>query len=107
MMQVVEGMERIGKVFLKKTRKGKIKRVLREHYLRDDLQTAPDGGWADGGCIVIDTNVALHQIDFLDTTSASGALRNVIILQTVLDEVKHRSVAVFVRLKKMVQATGR
>lgn len=106
-MQVVEGMERIGKVFLKKTRKGKIKRVLREHYLRDDLQTAPDGGWADGGCIVIDTNVALHQIDFLDTTSASGALRNVIILQTVLDEVKHRSVAVFVRLKKMVQATGR
>jgi hypothetical protein len=84
---------------------------------------------------VVDTNVALHQIDFLESTvrnpfaqssypacchrrhthslstwieqSASGALRNVIILQTVLEEVKHRSMSVFVRLKTMVQAAGR
>lgn len=34
-------------------------------------------------------------------------MRNVIVLQTVLDEVKHRSVPVFMRLKKLVQATGR
>jgi hypothetical protein len=44
-------MERLGKVFLKGTRKGKIKRILREHYLRDDIAACPDGGWANGGII--------------------------------------------------------
>ena len=152
-----------------------MQKVVREHYLRDDIPVEPDGGWADGACILIDTNVALHQvddmsvwvrgcvgvvypsavvyifnqkpgdkprlwrmeishglvevfvsqIDFLDTASASGDLKNVIVVQTVLEEVrslnvritndfdsgcrqvKHRNVSVFNRLKTMIQTVGR
>ena len=84
-------MERHGKVFVKTTRRGQVGRglsassegegklpdcfvltiwwvalqvqkIVREHYLRDDIAMEPDGGWADGCCVLIDTNVALHQV---------------------------------------------
>jgi hypothetical protein len=38
-------MDRKFKVFIKKTRKGQVRKVVREHYLRDDILTEPDGGW--------------------------------------------------------------
>jgi len=95
------------KCFFKKTRKGQIKKVVKEHYVRDDIASEPDGGWGEGGCIVIDTNVALHQMDFLDVATTDGALRNMIVLQTVLEEVKHRNLSVYKRLKAMVQTGGR
>ena len=63
--------------------------------------------WGEGSCIVIDTNVALHQMDFLDVAATDGVLRNMIVLQTVLEEVKHRNLSVFKRLKTMVQTGGR
>uniref|UniRef100_A0A7S4N145 Ribosomal RNA-processing protein 44 n=1 Tax=Guillardia theta TaxID=55529 RepID=A0A7S4N145_GUITH len=100
-------MDRQSKIFIKKTRRGVVKKVIREHYLRDDLPTEPDGGWSDGRCVVIDTNVALHQMDFLEVTTSEGVLSNVILLQTVLSEVKHRNLAMYKRLKGMAQAHGR
>lgn len=93
-------------------------KVVREHYLRDDiwcgsevcleckqeatvLQREP--------CIesslcpyphylVPDTNVVLHQIDVLE----DPVIRNVIILQTVLQEVRHRSAPIYKRLKDII-----
>ena len=49
-----------------------VQKIVREHYLRDDIAMEPDGGWADGGCVLIDTNVALHQV----RTQVSTRLRN-------------------------------
>lgn len=48
--------------------------------------------------LVLDTNVVLHQIDILE----EEALKNVIILQTVLEEVKHQNTAIFQRLLEIV-----
>lgn len=48
--------------------------------------------------VIPDTNVVLHQIDVLE----DPVIRNVIILQTVLQEVRHRSAPVYKRLKDMI-----
>lgn len=48
--------------------------------------------------LVLDTNVVLHQIDVLE----EDALKNVIILQTVLEEVKHQNTATFQRLLEII-----
>ena len=93
------------KTFVKKTKKGAVVKVVREHYLRDDvwcgvtgcklckqqdkppvLQRCPDV--VSDICkyphlILPDTNVILHQTDFLQ----DAAITNVVILQTVLQEV--------------------
>ncbi|KAI8457755.1 hypothetical protein BY996DRAFT_6889341 [Phakopsora pachyrhizi] len=57
--------------------------------------------------LVLDTNVILRQIDLLEA-SAFGT--DLIIPQTVLDEVRHRSLPVFNRLKALINesdSTGR
>lgn len=48
--------------------------------------------------LMLDTNVVLHQIDILE----DDALKNVIILQTVLEEVKHQNTATFQRLLEII-----
>ncbi|XP_048388312.1 exosome complex exonuclease RRP44 [Stegostoma tigrinum] len=117
------------KSFVKKTRSGGVLKVVREHYLRDDILC----GWAPceecgsrGQCpspgqnptpsgltdsphtdsqlcprphyLLPDTNVVLHQIDILE----DPAIQNVVILQTVLQEVRHRSAPVYKRIKDVV-----
>jgi hypothetical protein len=61
--------------------------VVREHYLRDDIYS---GSPLDAECpdaehklaadaphyLVIDTNVALHQIDFLEHDSTTNVVRS-------------------------------
>ncbi|XP_041971274.1 exosome complex exonuclease RRP44 [Aricia agestis] len=108
------------KTFLTKTKRGNILKIVREHYLRDDLLC---GSAACDVCphkddeiileaepssvcdlfqnhhyLILDTNVVLHQIDVLE----EDALKNVIILQTVLEEVKHRNTAIFKRLLDII-----
>ncbi|XP_026737585.1 exosome complex exonuclease RRP44 [Trichoplusia ni] len=108
------------KTFLTKTKRGNIIKIVREHYLRDDLLC---GSAACNTCphrddelvldsdpesicalfdyphyLILDTNVVLHQIDVLE----EDALKNVIILQTVLEEVKHQNTAVFQRLLEVI-----
>ncbi|XP_059056639.1 exosome complex exonuclease RRP44 [Achroia grisella] len=108
------------KTFLTKTKRGNILKIVREHYLRDDLLC---GSAACNVCphkddeyvldtkpesictlfdyphyLVLDTNVVLHQIDVLE----ENALTNVIILQTVLEEVKHQNTAIFQRLLEVI-----
>ncbi|XP_074155335.1 exosome complex exonuclease RRP44 isoform X1 [Sminthopsis crassicaudata] len=109
------------RTFLKKTRAGGVLKIVREHYLRDDI------GCGASGCIeccsaqegpaleprprdpesilcpqphylLPDTNVLLHQIDILE----DPVIRNVILLQTVLQEVRNRSAPVYKRIRDLI-----
>ncbi|XP_027035128.1 exosome complex exonuclease RRP44 [Tachysurus fulvidraco] len=106
------------KTFVKKTRSGGVLKIVREHYLRDDIwcgsevcseckDEAPalqcDPCIESNLCtfphyLIPDTNVVLHQIDILE----DPLIRNVIILQTVLQEVRHRSAPVYKRIKDAI-----
>lgn len=93
-------------------------KIVREHYLRDDIWCGSEvctvckqesTELQKDACIesnlysfphylVPDTNVVLHQIDVLE----DPLIKNVIILQTVLQEVRHRSAPVYRRLKDIL-----
>ncbi|KAH9815278.1 hypothetical protein DFH28DRAFT_1027175 [Melampsora americana] len=53
----------------------------------------------NGHYLMIDTNVILRQIDLLESAAFGSDL---IISQTVLDEVRHRSLPIFNRLKALI-----
>ncbi|XP_042040282.1 exosome complex exonuclease RRP44 homolog A-like [Salvia splendens] len=102
------------KSFVKKTKQGKVLKVVREHYLRDDIYCgAPfckvcnvTGARLDSNAstiIVVDTNVVLHQIDLLE----NPAVDNVVVLSIVLEEVKNKNLAVYNRLRALCSNTLR
>lgn len=83
------------KVFLKKTKKGSIVKIVREHYLRDDiscgsdicencghdkgpvLEKEPENRstlFAKPHYIIPDTNVVLHQVHLIINLSLDGYL---------------------------------
>ncbi|KAL7747161.1 exosome catalytic subunit dis3 [Sorochytrium milnesiophthora] len=107
------------KAFVKRTKKGNVVTVVKEHYLRDDIycgsRLCTKCGQADpvlaaepislkGGDVlgphylVPDTNLFLQNMDFVE----HPAMRDVIILQTVLEEVKHRNINVYNRLRAVI-----
>lgn len=53
--------------------------------------------------LLLDTNVILDQIDILE----EEVLKNIIILTTVLDEVKHKSSSIFKRFKDIIGNSNR
>ena len=53
--------------------------------------------------LILDTNIVLEQIDLVE----SEGLSNVIILQTVLQEVRHRSSPIYKRLKDVIANQAR
>lgn len=99
--------------------------IVREHYLRDDIwcgselcttcdhrvhdkildaaPESPNPNYAFPHYVVLDTNVVLDQIDVFE----EDALCNIIILHTVLNEVKHRSAAVFKKLRNIISDQSR
>ena len=110
------------KAFVKKTRRGQVAQVVREHYLRDDLPlpfpaaggaggaggaAAGAGAAAAGGGLgagagrwaVLDSNVALHQMDLLEAEGVADA----VVLQTVLSEARARSMAAHDRLRALTR----
>lgn len=96
------------KAFVKKTKRGKVLKVVREHYLRDDIYS---GSELDPECpenatvlsasakqyLVVDTNVVLHQIDLLEHPD----VQDVVILSVVLNEVKARNSSIYQRIRKL------
>ena len=95
-----------------KTRHGKILKIVRENYLRNDVEHGLNFGGklcpdvaqeTPSNClnistnpclVVVDTNVVLNQIDVLE----SSCIKNIILPQTALREVKHRSLSIYNRL---------
>ncbi|XP_018364763.1 PREDICTED: exosome complex exonuclease RRP44 [Trachymyrmex cornetzi] len=109
------------KVFFRKTKGGNIFKTVREHYLRDDIycgsktcmkcKARPRNmvlDMEDAGAksslipspyfLVLDTNIILDQIDILE----ENVITNVIILQTVLEEIRHKSATVYKKLNHII-----
>lgn len=88
--------------------------VVREHYLREDIAC---GSFKCEKCdrevaklereaeeyVVIDTNVALQSIDFLE----NEAVDNVIVPSTVLQETKKNNLSIYNRLRNLCAAKER
>ncbi|GFY68000.1 exosome complex exonuclease RRP44 [Trichonephila inaurata madagascariensis] len=111
------------KVFVKKTKKGSVVKTVREHYLRDDIlcgsaicSECPEASTnleafppscsdlcTNPHYIIPDSNVVIHQIDVLGET----AFKNVIILQTVLEELRHRHSPAYNRLREIISNADR
>ncbi|CAO1624165.1 unnamed protein product [Sympodiomycopsis kandeliae] len=119
--------------FIKKTARGKILRVSRERYLRDDIscgslscveckrisakypelptpclssQGNSNESVSGNHYLVLDTNIILHQMDLLESMlgrDQTPSFLNVIVLQTVLEEVRHRSLPLYNRLMDIVK----
>ncbi|KAM7515994.1 hypothetical protein LguiA_005577 [Lonicera macranthoides] len=96
------------KSFVRKTRQGKVVKVVREHYLRDDIYCGAsfckvcdtkDARLSLGAStiLVVDTNVVLNQIDLLE----NPAIDEVVVLSVVLEEVKNKNLAVYNRLRAL------
>ncbi|KAI4518003.1 RNB-domain-containing protein [Schizophyllum commune Loenen D] len=109
--------------FLKKTARGKVIKVLRERYLRDDVScgiencTACDcihglpasgdkthSAFPEGHFIIPDTNVFLSQMDLMESDLFTTPI---ILLQTVMEEVRHRSMPLYNRLKALTIMDGK
>ncbi|KAH8977266.1 RNB-domain-containing protein [Lactarius hatsudake] len=116
-----EDAELTQRKFFKKTARGKVVKVIRERYLRDDVSCGiekcrecisspalhlPFGGAVDhklfpqGHFVLPDTNVFLAQMDVIES---SYFRTPIILLQTVLEEVRHRSLPLFNRLKALMK----
>ncbi|KAI5954638.1 DIS3 [Candida jiufengensis] len=122
------GLSVTSKVFVR-SRNGGAMKIVREHYLRNDI---PCYSLACTQCqklikpdaygqlpkfilsanpskttnnkphyIVLDTNIVLHAIDLLENTQC---FYDVIVPQTVLEEVKNRSFPIYQRLRNLVKS---
>lgn len=122
------GLTVTSKVFVR-SRNGNALKVVREHYLRTDIPcysktcaicptiTKPDSHGnlptpilsespnkttsGKAHYLLVDTNIVLHAIDFLENTSC---FYDVIVPQTVLEEVKNRSFPIYQRLRGLVKS---
>ncbi|CDH60378.1 exosome complex exonuclease rrp44 isoform 1 [Lichtheimia corymbifera JMRC:FSU:9682] len=111
------------KAFVKRTRKGNVVKVVKEHYLRDDITCSSA---ACNACeqqslpilsanprkseltdrphyIIPDTNVFMNQLDIMEHPS----IKDVIVLQTVREELRHLSLAVYNRLNAILADKNR
>ncbi|KAL5557363.1 hypothetical protein UlMin_039599 [Ulmus minor] len=102
------------KSFVKKTRGGKVTKVVREHYLRDDIycgasickvcdSKAARLSVSASPILILDTNVVLNQIDLLE----NQAIEDVVLLSIVLEEVKNKNLAVYNRVRALCSDTLR
>ncbi|KAH7114496.1 hypothetical protein B0J11DRAFT_584909 [Dendryphion nanum] len=121
------------KVYVRSTKSGKVQKIVRELYLRRDipcssslckacleiapadfskkvtpfvLSDTPDGSknFPNGQYLVPDTNAFLNGMDVFELETA---FRDVIVLQTVLEEVKNRSLPLYHRLIALTKNEGK
>ncbi|XP_072963915.1 exosome complex exonuclease RRP44 homolog A [Typha angustifolia] len=102
------------KSFVKKTKQGRVVKVVREHYLRDDIYcgfqscTVCDTSSARlsssaSTILIVDTNVVLHQIDLLE----NPAIDDVVVFSVVLEEVRNKNLSVYNRIKTLCTNSAR
>ncbi|KAF4122528.1 exosome complex exonuclease DIS3/RRP44 [Geosmithia morbida] len=118
------------KVYVRSTRSGKVQKIVREVYLRDDipcssklcracLESAPRNAsnqaqqfvlsdrpagtkdFPQGHYLMPDTNALLNAMDLFEQSSS---FYDVIILQTVLEEVRNRSLPLYNRLLALTKS---
>lgn len=121
------------KTYLRTLKSGKVQKVVRELYLRQDipcssslctecidiapagfhdkrepfvLSATPAGTkvYLEGHYLVPDTNAFLNAMDFFE---AENTVQDVIVLQTVLEEVKNRSLPLYHRLIALTKNDGK
>ncbi|OAL50650.1 RNB-domain-containing protein [Pyrenochaeta sp. DS3sAY3a] len=122
------------KVYVRSTKSGKVQKIVRELYLRQDipcssnlcrkcleiapsdykkkavapfvLSDTPAGSkdFPNGLYLVPDTNAFLTGMDLFEVETA---FRDVIVLQTVLEEVKNRSLPLYHRLISLTKNEGK
>ncbi|GAA5984941.1 hypothetical protein JCM5350_000071 [Sporobolomyces pararoseus] len=86
--------------FFRKTARGKLQRVIREHYLRPFTDFPLPPQLPQGVKWVLpDTNAVLHQFDLLSSDDFDQPL---LVSQTVLDEVRHRSLPLYNKLRTLL-----
>ena len=107
--------------YYRKTRRNTVQKVVHERYLRDDipcgitnceackgLETIQEQYLsptpAHGHYAVIDTNVVLKQIDFLE---CPNGLKDVVVPTTVMREVKHLDPHTYSRLRSITSDHNR
>ena len=108
--------------FFRRSRKGKVLKLVHEKYFRDDVGFGYKNGYklesiekvkellsssgisGQKSLLVIDTNVALQELDILEHESVTSrsAVGVVIVLQTVLKEVRHLNLSAYQRLKALL-----
>ena len=114
--------------YFQKTRRGKVLRVVRERYLRDDIgfgtictsgvtrlttkelflrSLSDEHREVDGKplVIIVDTNIVLRQLDALESTCA--AVQNIVLCETVISEAKKRNASCKTRLIALMRDTNR
>ncbi|KAF9043793.1 RNB-domain-containing protein [Hymenopellis radicata] len=84
--------------FFKKTARGKVIKVLRERYLRDDV------GCGVEDCRECDSEHTLPLETRMDLVESELFTPPMILLQTVIEEVRHRSLPLYNRLKALIKA---
>lgn len=128
-----EGTTLSSKTYLRTLKSGKVQKVVRELYLRQDIpcssqlctaciDLAPAGfhgrteptvlsatpaavkQYPQGHYLVPDTNAFLSAMDLFE---AEGVLQDVVVLQTVLEEVKNRSLPLYHRLVALTKNEGK
>lgn len=82
--------------WIRRTRQNKIRKVVREVYLRDDI--TPETFEGADLVLVLDTNMALHQMDFI---AEDESVNHVVVPYTVLQEVRHRNLGSYARLRAL------
>lgn len=125
------GLTVTSKVFVR-SRNGGATKIVREHYLRDDIpcysslcdtchdHVKPDAtgqlpqfvlsrtpeklASGSGHYVVVDTNIMLHAIDMLEHTAC---FFDVVVPQTALDEVKARSFPIYQRVRALVKGSDK
>lgn len=129
--RLTSGLTVTSKVFVR-SRNGGATKIVREHYLRDDIpcystlceicheHLKPDAAGllpqfvlsstpqkltsGEMHYVVVDTNIMLHAVDMLENTAC---FYDVIIPQTALDEVKARSFPIYQRIRALVKGSDK
>ncbi|KAJ3216693.1 exosome catalytic subunit dis3 [Dinochytrium kinnereticum] len=110
------------KAFVRKTKRGNVVKIVKEHYLRDDIYCGVTGCTKCPNQTVLDTTPGLVKshtkpafskkahfvvpdtnIDLIEHT----AFTNVIVLQTVLNELRHRSSSIYGRVRALIGESSR
>lgn len=111
------------KSFTAKNKRGNVVKVVKEHYLRDDIYCGVEGctvcknvklslvqeamissaAPTQRHLLIVDTNVVYQQIDLL----CSPLIHDVVILQTVAEELRGKSMPVFTKLKGLLETPER